>query len=132
MSITVSKVEGQSDDSWEFVKSAFVSPEQYELDEIIRNLGINVTWYDDEQKAKEYRQAVFILTTILFWNGWSSSQNISKVLHAVREWKVDEAVFYEMKDTVEAYKSMERHKGASYEQDKADLDKSIKDLIELG
>ena len=132
VSITTSMVSGQSSDNWQTVKDVIQNPDQFSnsrnIGAIIEKLDRNIQnrcWFD-EQRNKERRQAIWLLSQVLFWNGWDNSQNRQRVINIVNQWNIDQAIFYEMKDTVEAYKVI------TSEKDKKDLDKSIEDLIELG
>lgn len=131
VSITVSSVSGQSSDNWQTIKEVFQNPEQFssshEINMIIGKLGEKLrSVYGQKQLAKERRQALWILVTVLFWSGWDNSQNRQRVINIMRQWEIDESVFWEMKDTVETYSMVYS------EDDKSSLDKSIRNLIELG
>lgn len=131
MDISVSKVNGQSSDNWQTIKEIFVNPEQFsnshDINMIIGKLGEKLrSVYGQVQLAKERRQALWVLVTVLFWCGWDNSQNRQKVFNIMRQWEIDDSIFWEMKDTVEIYRMI------TTESNKSDLDKSIKDLIELG
>ena len=131
MNVSVSRVSGQSSDNWQTITQIFQNPLLFssnrDINMIIGKLGEKLrSVYGQVQLAKERRQALWILVVVLFVYGWDDSDNRRKVLNVMRQWEIDEAVFHEMKDTVEAYRVITR------EKDKNDLDKSIKDLIELG
>ena len=131
MNVSVSSVSGQSSDNWQTITQIFQNPLLFssnrDINMIIGKLGEKLrSVYGHVQLAKERRQALWILVVVLFVYGWDDSDNRRKVLNVMRQWEIDEAVFHEMKDTVEAYRVITR------EKDKNDLDKSIKDLIELG
>ena len=131
MNVSVSSVSGQSSDNWQTITQIFQNPLLFssnrDINMIIGKLGEKLrSVYGQVQLAKERRQALWILVVVLFVYGWDDSDNRRKVLNVMRQWEIDEAVFHEMKDTVEAYRVITR------EKDKNDLDKSIKDLIELG
>ena len=133
MSITTSRVSGQDSDNWQTVKDVIQNPEQFSnsrnIGAIIEKLENNLSlrcWFDDEQRDKEHRQAIWLLSQVLFWDGWDNSQNRQRVINILNKWGIDQSVFYEMKDTVEAYKVITSEKDAN------ELDKSIVDLIELG
>ena len=129
MNISVSSVSGQSSESWETVRAVIQNPDQFSsshnINEIIERLGRNMSW-DDVQRGKERRQALWVIAIVLFVDGWDNSQNRQRVINTMYEWKIDQAIFYELKDTAEIY-------GMITNPDyKRDLDKSINDLIELG
>ena len=134
VSITISRVSGQDSDNWQTAKDVFQNPDQFSnsrnISAIIEKLENNLSlqcWFDDEQRDKEHRQAIWLLSQILFWDGWDNNpQNRQRVINIVNKWGIDLSVFYEMKDTVETYKA------ANSEDDKRELDTSIKTLIELG
>ena len=131
MNVSVSRVSGQSSDNWQTITQIFQNPLLFssnrDINMIIGKLGEKLrSVYGQVQLAKERRQALWILVVVLFVYGWDDSDNRQKVLNVMRQWEIDEAVFHEMRDTVEAYRVITR------EKDKNDLDKSIKDLIELG
>ncbi|MBR1657916.1 MAG: hypothetical protein IJ697_05565 [Synergistaceae bacterium] len=130
--ITISSVSGQSSDNWQTVRDVFQNPDQFSnsrnISAIIEKLERNIQnrcWFD-EQRDKERRQAMWLLSIVLFVYGWDNSQNRQRVINIAHKWNIDQTVFYEMKDTAETYRVI------NSEKDKNDLDKSIKDLIELG
>ena len=129
MNISVSMVSGQSSESWETVRAVIQNPEQFSsshnINEIIERLGRNMSW-DDVQRGKERRQALWVIAIVLFVYGWDNSQNRQRVINTMYEWKIDQAIFYELKDTAEIYGMI------TNPDNKRDLDKSINDLIELG
>ena len=139
VSITTSMVSGQSSDNWQTVKDVIQNPDQFSnsrnIGTIIEKLDNNISSRcavnspsrENSQRDKERRQAIWLLSQTLFWNGWDSNpQNRQRVINIVNKWGIDLSVFYEMKDTVETYKVITSEKDAN------ELDKSIVDLIELG
>ena len=129
MNVSVSMVSGQSSESWETVRAVIQNPDQFSsshnINEIIERLGRNMSW-DDVQRGKERRQALWVIAIVLFVDGWDNSQNRQRVINTMYEWKIDQAIFYELKDTAEIYGMINNP------DNKRDLDKSINDLIELG
>lgn len=138
----VPKIKGQSDYTWDNeMKPLLRSPDKYSLEELISKLEGNITSWDDERRDMERRQCIWILTLLLFRYGWNTTDNRERVIDLVNEWDIDEAIFYEMKDTAEAYKTLadyQTNAGSDYriseglKTSKHDLDESIKNLIELG
>lgn len=133
MNVSLSIVSGQGSDNWQTVAEIFQNPERFssyhDIGRIIEKLDKNMsvsTFWDDLQLAKERRQALWVLVVVLFWSGWDNYENRQRVLNVVRQWEIDEAIFHEMKDTAETYSVI------TSENEKRDLDQSIKDLIELG
>ncbi len=130
MNVSVSSVSGQSSASWETVREIIQNPDQFSsshnINAIIESLSKNMSCWDDEQRGKERRQALWVIAIVLFVYGWDNSQNRQRVINTMYEWKIDQAIFYELKDTAEIYSMI------TTESNKSDLDKSINDLIELG
>ena len=139
VSITTSMVSGQSSDNWQTVKDVIQNPDQFSnsrnigtiIEKLDNNISsrcaVNYPSRENSQRDKERRQAIWLLSQTLFWNGWDSNpQNRQRVINIVNKWGIDLSVFYEMKDTVETYKVITSEKDAN------ELDKSIVDLIELG
>lgn len=131
MNVSVSGVSGQGSDNWQTIVEIFQKPEQFssshDISMIIDKLGGNLrSVYGQKQLAKERKQALWVLVVVLFGNGWDNSENRQKVLNVMRQWEIDEAIYHEMKDTAQTYRVI------TSEDDKQDLDQSIKDLIELG
>lgn len=131
MNVSPSRVSGQNSGNWQIIKEIFQKPGQFssshDISMIIEKLCGNLrSVYDQVQRDKERRQALWVLVVVLSRNGWDNSENRQKVLNVMRQWEIDEAVFHEMKDTAETYRLITR------EDNKQDLDQSIKDLIELG
>ena len=137
----VPKIKGQSDYEWddEF-KPLLRNPSNYSLEDIINKLERNITSWDDEKRGRQRRQVIWILCVLLFHEGWDNRENRERVLDLVNEWDINEAVFYEMKDTAETYKAISQahvddwdaKRSEELRHNKADLDTSIKALIELG
>lgn len=129
MNVSVSSVSGQSSESWETIREIIQNPEQFNsshnISGIIERLGKNMSW-DDVQRGKERRQALWVIAVVLFVYGWDNSQNRQRVINIMHEWEIDQAIFYELKDTAEVYGMIKNP------DNKRDLDKSINDLIELG
>ena len=135
MNVSLSRVSGQDSDNWQTVVEIFQKPEQFssshDISRIIEKLNENMSksllcFLDDSQRGKQRRQALWVLVVVLFGNGWDNSENRQKVLNVMRQWEIDEAIYHEMKDTVETYRVI------TSENNKQELDQSIKDLIELG
>ena len=135
MNVSLSRVSGQDSDNWQTVVEIFQKPEQFssshDISRIIEKLNENMSksllcFLDDSQRGKQRRQALWVLVVVLFGNGWDNSENRQKVLNVMRQWEIDEAIYHEMKDTVETYRVI------TTEDNKQDLDQSIQDLIELG
>ncbi len=131
MNAPVSRVSNQSAENWQTIREIIRSPGQFssnhDISEIIERLdkmldSVSVL----EQRSKERRQALWVLVIVLFVQGWDTPENRQEVLNIMNEWKVDQVIFYEMKDTAETYRVI------TSENDKRDLDKSITDLIEIG
>ena len=127
----VPKVNGQSSENWQIIKNIVQYPKQFSSDNniggIIKRLDSNLKFFgNDIQHEKELRQALWVIVVVLFVYGWDTPQNRQQVINIMHKWKIDEAIFYEMKDTIETYRIIYS------ENDKRDLDKSIKELIELG
>lgn len=127
----VPKVNGQSSENWQVIKNIIQYPKQFssnnDISGIIKRLDGTFKFFcNDIQHKKELRQALWVIVVVLFVYGWDTPQNRQQVINIMHEWKIDEAVFYEMKDTAETYRII------SSENDKRDLDRSIKELIELG
>lgn len=127
----VPKIKGQSDYEWDEIKPVLRNPKNYTLEDIIDKLEGSISsqyflsWDDDKRNIRR-RQCIWALCLLLFREGWDNSGNRQRVLDLVQEWDIDESVFWEMKDTAETYRMI------TSEDNKRDLDKSIKDLIELG
>ena len=137
----VPKVKGQSDYEWDNTfKPMLRNPGNYSLENIISKLKSNITSWDDEKRDRQRRQCIWILCVLLFHEGWDNPGNRERVLDLVNEWDIDEAVFYEMKDTAETYKVLRQahvddwdvKRSEEFKRNKKDLDTSIKNLIELG
>ncbi|MBQ9434046.1 MAG: hypothetical protein IJU26_07510 [Synergistaceae bacterium] len=135
MNVSLSRVSGQDSDNWQTVVEIFQKPEQFssshDISRIIEKLNENMSksllcFLDDSQRGKQRRQVLWVLVVVLFGNGWDNSENRQKVLNVMRQWEIDEAIYHEMKDTVETYRVI------TTEDNKQDLDQSIQDLIELG
>ena len=130
-SISISQVSGQSSYNWQIVSQIFQNSLPFsnsrDISRIIEKLDEKLRYiYGQEQLAKERRQALWVLVVVLFGCGWDTPENRQRVLNVIRQWKIDEAIFYEMKDTAETYRVI------TTEDNKQDLDQSIKDFIELG
>ena len=129
MNVSVSSLTGQSSAGWETIKAIMHNPDQFSsshnINGIIESLSRNMSW-DDVQRGKERRQALWVIAIVLFIDGWKSSQNRQRVINIMRQWEIDDSVFWEMQDAAETYRII------TSENDKRDLDKSIEDLIELG
>lgn len=131
MNAPVSRVSNQSSENWQIIREIIRNPGQFssnhDISGIIERLGKMLDSVSIiGQLRKERRQAVWVLVIVLFVHGWDTPENRQEVLNIISEWKVDEAIFYEMKDTAETYRVI------TSQNDKRDLDKSIKDLIEIG
>lgn len=121
----VSKAKGQSDYRFDEIKSVLKNRSNYSIDTLIDKLKDKIDSYGDDRDIQR-RQCLWILCLRLFYEGWDGSSNRQRVLELVHEWDMDEAIFYEMKDSAETY-SLNLNS-----QDKSDLDASIKTLIDLG
>ena len=108
------------DDDYYAISDIVSKPDSYSFEQIIEKCK------SEAVRDIEHRQAIWILCLILFYDGRDNPDNRERVLDLVNEWKIDEAIFYEMKDTAETYRVI------TTEDNKQDLDQSIKDLIELG
>ena len=108
------------DDDYYAISDIVSKPDSYSFEQIIEKCK------SEAVRDIEHRQAIWILCLILFYDGRDNPDNRERVLDLVNEWKIDEAIFYEMKDTAETYRVI------TTEDNKQDLDQSIQDLIELG
>lgn len=135
----VPKLKCQSSYRWDEIKRILEIHEIYSFDEIINILKDIVLYWDDDKQNQQRRQCIWIL--ILLADA-KEQKNTSEILSLMREWGIDEAIFYEMIDTVKTYKTLEIYQSsveawdqnlkAELENNKKDLDRSIQNLIELG
>ncbi len=136
----VPKIKGQSDYEWDKIKPVLRNPEKYNLESIIDKLESNISSWNDEKRDRQRRQCIWILCLLLFREGWDNSENRQRVLDLVQEWDIDESVFLDMKDTAETYRVLSQahiddwdmKRKEEFKRNKNDLDKSIRNLIELG
>lgn len=136
----VPKIKGQSDYEWDEIKPVLRNPEKYNLESIIDKLESNISSWNDEKRDRQRRQCIWILCLLLFREGWDNSENRQRVLDLVQEWDIDESVFLDMKDTAETYRVLSQahiddwdmKRKEEFKRNKNDLDKSIRNLIELG
>ena len=136
----VPKIKGQSDYEWDEIKPVLRTPEKYNLESIIDKLESNISSWNDEKRDRQRRQRIWILCLLLFREGWDNSENRQRVLDLVQEWDIDESVFLDMKDTAETYRVLSQahiddwdmKRKEEFKRNKNDLDKSIRNLIELG
>ena len=135
----VPKLKCQSSYRWDEIKTILENHESYSFDEIINKLKDIVLYWDDDKQNQQRRQCIWVLILLADARG---RKNASPILSLMREWGIDEAIFYEMIDTVKTYKTLEIYQSsvetwdqnlkAELENNKKDLDRSIKNLIELG
>ena len=136
----VPKIKGQSDYEWDEIKPVLRNPKNYTLEDIIDKLESNISSWNDEKRDRQRRQRIWILCLLLFREGWDNSENRQRVLDLVQEWDIDESVFLDMKDTAETYRVLSQahiddwdmKRKEEFKRNKNDLDKSIRNLIELG
>ena len=147
MNVSVSSVSGQSSDNFQTIREIIQNPERFSnshnigaiIEKLDKNMSVSCLW-DEVQRGKERRQALWVIAIVLFVDGWYNSQNRQRVINIMREWKIDDSVFWEMKDTAETYRTLSNahvddwdvKRSEEVKRNKNNLDKSIKDLIELG
>lgn len=142
----VPKFKEQSDYEWDKIKPVLRNPKNYTFEDIVNKLEdissgsfLSFLWDDDERDIRR-RQRIWILCLLLFREGWDNSENRQRVLDLVQEWDIDESVFLDMKDTAETYRVLSQahiddwdmKRKEEFKRNKNDLDKSIRNLIELG
>ena len=100
------------------------SYDSYSIDEVIDSLKY-LCW---DNKDKRY--ALWVLVVMMTFGGRDSQHDRNIISSLAHKWEndgvIDSAIFHEMKDTAETYRLI------TIEDNKRDLDQSIKDLIELG
>lgn len=135
----VPKAKGQGDWTWEHIKPVLSNPDALSFDSIFRTVTGNVSSYGDD-RDRQRRQAIWIFCVLLFHEGRDNYSDRQRVLGLVHQWDIDEAIFHEMKDIAETYRVLSQahidgwdmKRKEEFTRNKNDLDKSIRNLIELG
>ncbi|MBR0150511.1 MAG: hypothetical protein IJP89_04020 [Synergistaceae bacterium] len=94
---------------------------------------------DDEEHTREegHRYSLWLLCLMLHFYGRDNDENRRVVDRYRRDWKIDESIYYEMKDIAENYKALYQDGAGGLPQEfrdelKRSLDKAIETLIKRG
>ena len=98
------------------------------------------TWCDDEDEHVRdggRRYCLWILCLMLHFYGRDNDENRRVVDRYRRDWKINESIYYEMKDLAENYKALYQDGAGELPQEfkdelKKSLDKALETLIKRG
>jgi hypothetical protein len=108
---------------------------------VLKNAEACMPW-DDEAREIAQKKMIWTLTSLLYYYGEYSDKKRDLILSLAGRWGLDESIFYEMKDTAETFAALAGYQNRvescdeflknELDKNKNEIDKSLKELIELG